>query len=70
MLDASRQPLPNRLSCPSRVIRAGATPAYLGMYRDEFTKTVRPYVREFRIGRQGIGFDREELDAWADDYIE
>ncbi|WP_409521468.1 hypothetical protein [Pseudomonas sp.] len=40
------------------------------MCRDEFNKTVRPYVREFRIGRQGIGFDREELDAWVDDYIE
>lgn len=70
MSEASRQPLPNRLSYPPRVIRAGAAPAYLGMCRDEFNKTVRPYVREFRIGRQGIGFDREELDAWADDYIE
>jgi len=51
MSDASRKPLPNRLSCPPRVIRAGAAPAYLGMCRDEFNKTVRPYVREFRIGR-------------------
>ncbi|OPE05840.1 hypothetical protein APA46_30365 [Pseudomonas aeruginosa] len=70
MSDASMQPLPNRISCPPRVVRAGTAPAYLGMCRDEFNKTVRPYVREFRIGRQGIGFDREELDAWADDYIE
>ncbi|WP_235978978.1 hypothetical protein [Zestomonas carbonaria] len=70
MPDASQQPQSKRLSCPPRVIRAGAAPAYLGMCRDEFNRTVRPHVREFRIGRQGIGFDREELDAWADDYIE
>jgi hypothetical protein len=43
---------------------------YLGMYRDEFNKTVRPNVREFPIGKQGIGFDRIELDQWADAYIE
>jgi hypothetical protein len=40
------------------------------MCRTEFNKTVRPNVREFRIGVQGIGFDRQELDAWADAYID
>jgi hypothetical protein len=40
------------------------------MCRTEFNKAVRPYVREFRIGVQGIGFDREELDAWVDAYID
>lgn len=39
------------------------------MCRDEFNKTVRPNVREFPIGKQGIGFDRLELDRWADAYI-
>lgn len=39
------------------------------MCRDVFNKTVRPYVREFPIGKQGIGFDRLELDQWADAYI-
>ncbi|WP_250548421.1 hypothetical protein [Pseudomonas congelans] len=39
------------------------------MCRDEFNKTVRPNVREFPIGKQGVGFDRLELDAWADVYI-
>ncbi len=34
-----------------------------------FNKTVRPYVREFPIGQQGVGFDRLELDHWADAYI-
>ncbi|GLH31735.1 hypothetical protein BR1R5_11210 [Pseudomonas sp. BR1R-5] len=52
-----------------RIIRAGSAPAYLGMCRDEFHKTVRPYVREFPIGIQGVGFDRYELDDWADAYI-
>jgi hypothetical protein len=39
------------------------------MCRDEFNKTVRPNVREFPIGKQGVGFDRMELDVWADAYI-
>ncbi|MDT4806410.1 hypothetical protein FQZ97_392420 [compost metagenome] len=59
-----------RSSCTPRILRANAAPAYLGMCRTEFNKTVRPHVREFRIGQQGIGFDREELDAWVDAYIE
>ena len=57
------------ITYPPRILRASAAPRYLGMCRTEFNKTVRPYVREFRIGVQGIGFDREELDAWADAYI-
>jgi hypothetical protein len=52
-----------------RIVRAKHAPGYLGMCRDVFNKTVRPYVREFPIGEQGIGFDRLELDAWADTYI-
>lgn len=39
------------------------------MCRDVFNKNVRPYVREFPIGQRGIGFDRIELDQWADAYI-
>jgi len=39
------------------------------MCREVFNKTVRPYVHEFPIGEQGIGFDRIELDQWADAYI-
>nr|WP_244885938.1 hypothetical protein [Pseudomonas paralactis] len=40
------------------------------MCREEFNKTVRPNVREFPIGKQGIGFDRIELDQWADSWAE
>lgn len=52
-----------------RILRQSSAPAYLGMCRDEFNKTVRPYVKEFPIGVQGVGFDRYELDEWADRYI-
>ena len=52
-----------------RILRAGEAPGYLGMCRGEFDKTVRPHVREFRIGTQGVGFDRIELDEWVDAYI-
>ncbi|WP_273221728.1 hypothetical protein [Pseudomonas sp.] len=55
---------------PPRFLRAMDAPGYLGMCRDEFNKTVRPHVREFPIGKQGVGFDRLELDAWADSYVE
>ncbi|WP_262384463.1 hypothetical protein [Pseudomonas fragi] len=55
---------------PPRFIRAGDAYGYLGMCRDEFNKTVRPNVSEFPIGKQGVGFDRLELDAWADAYVE
>ena len=53
-----------------RFIRAMNAPAYLGMCREEFKNTVRPHVREFPIGKQGVAFDRHELDRWADAYIE
>lgn len=53
-----------------RFIRAGDAYGYLGMCREEFKNTVRPHVREFPIGKQGVAFDRHELDQWADAYIE
>jgi hypothetical protein len=52
-----------------RIIRFRHAPAYLGMDRNRFNAEVRPYLTELPIGTQGIGFDRLELDAWADDYI-
>ncbi|WP_256587586.1 hypothetical protein [Pseudomonas sp. HLS-6] len=53
-----------------RFIRFGEAPGYLGMCRDEFNKTVRPHVQEFPIGKQGVAFDRLELDEWADAYVQ
>lgn len=64
-----RLPRMIKLTFTPRIIRANQAPGYLGMCRDVFNKTVRPFVREFPIGRQGIGFDRIELDHWADAYI-
>lgn len=57
-------------SIAPRFIRFMDAPGYLGMCRDEFNKTVRPNVREFPIGKQGVAFDRIELDEWADAYVE
>lgn len=39
------------------------------MDRNRFNIEVRPYLAEIPIGRQGIGFDRLELDRWVDDYV-
>ena len=55
-------------SFPPRFIRLRDAAYYLGMDRNRFSKEVRPYVTEIRIGVQGIAFDRNDLDAWADQY--
>jgi hypothetical protein len=36
---------------------------------NRFNTEVRPYLTEFPIGIQGIGFDRIEMDAYADQYV-
>ena len=51
-----------------RIIRFRDAPSYLGMDRNRFNAEVRPLVTELPIGKQGVGFDRLELDAWVEDY--
>lgn len=53
-----------------RLIRLRDAPAYLGMDRHRFNQDVRPNLIEVPIGTQGIAFDRLDLDAWVDDYIQ
>ncbi len=57
----SRQILP-------RLIRLRDVPHYLGMDPNRFNAEVRPYLIEIPIGKQGIAFDRIDLDAWVDEY--
>ena len=52
-----------------RVIRLRDAPDYLGMDKNRFNDEVRPNLTEFNVGIQGIGFDRLELDAWIEEYI-
>ncbi len=52
-----------------RLIRFRDVPRYLGMDRNRFNAEVRPHVTAVPIGRQGVAFDRLELDAWVDDYV-
>ena len=51
-----------------RLVRLRDVPSYLGMDRHRFNKEVRSKIEEIRIGKQGIAFDRLDLDAWADQY--
>ena len=51
-----------------RLLRLRDAPYYLGVDRHRFNREVRPFVTEIRVGRQGVAFDRLELDAWADQY--
>ncbi len=65
------QPTPtSTLSLLPRLIRLRDCPFYLGMDRNRFNSEVRPYLTEIPIGKQGIAFDRLELDHWISDYIE
>jgi hypothetical protein len=51
-----------------RLIRHRDAPDYLGMDKNRFNQEVRPYICEIRLGKQGIAFDRLDLDAWVDQY--
>ena len=51
-----------------RVLRLRDAPRYLGMNRNLFNVDVRPFLTAVRIGRQGVAFDRLELDAWWEQY--
>ncbi len=51
-----------------RLIRLRDAPFYLGMDKNRFNAEVRPYVVEIRMGKQGVAFDRFDLDAWVDQY--
>lgn len=53
-----------------RLIRLRDAPNYLGMDRHRFNEEVRPNLIEIPIGNQGVAFDRLDLDAWVDDYIQ
>jgi hypothetical protein len=59
----------NRIRLQPRLVRLRDAPGYLGMDRNRFNVEVRPYLTNIPIGRQGIAFDRLELDAWVDDYV-
>jgi hypothetical protein len=52
-----------------RFIRLRDAPFYLGMDRNRFGAEVRPFLTTIPIGKQGVAFDRLELDAWVDDYL-
>jgi hypothetical protein len=58
----------SRCTMLPRIVRFRDAPSYVGMDRNRFNAEVRPNLTEIPIGRQGIGFDRLELDAWVDDY--
>ena len=52
-----------------RILRPRQAHRYLGMGRTMFNKFVRPYVAEFPLGGRGVGFDKQQLDRWLEEYI-
>jgi len=59
----------NFIHFPARLIRLKNIPQYTGFDRNRFNREIRPDLNEVKIGRQGIAFDRHELDQWIDAYI-
>lgn len=51
-----------------RILRFRDAPGYIGMDRNRFNAEVRRQITNIPIGRQGIAFDRLELDTWVEDY--
>jgi hypothetical protein len=51
-----------------RLIRLRDAAHYLGMDPNRFNAEVRPFLIAIPIGKQGIAFDRIDLDAWVDQY--
>jgi hypothetical protein len=62
-------PVKSGASLTPRFVRLRDAPHYLGMDKNRFNREVRPHLTNIPIGKQGIAFDRLELDAWAEDYV-
>jgi hypothetical protein len=58
----------SRIEILPRLIRLRDASRYLGMDPNRFNTEVRPQLIEVPIGKQGIAFDRLDLDQWADQY--
>jgi len=69
MLHSQPHPAVRAAALLPRIIRLRDVPFYLGMDRNRFNAEVRPYLTAIPIGRQGVAFDRLELDAWVADYV-
>src|SRR5439155_9771317 len=69
--DCPRMPsAPVACGLAPRFIRLRDAPRYLGMDKNRFNRDVRPQLMNIPIGVQGVAFDRLELDAWAEDYVQ
>ncbi len=51
-----------------RLIRLRDAAHSLGMDPNRFNAEVRPFLIAIPIGKQGIAFDRIDLDGWVDEY--
>ena len=51
-----------------RLIRLRDAPYFFGMDKNRFNREVRPFLTEIRVGKQGVAFDRLEMEAAAEDY--
>ena len=51
-----------------RFVRFRDAPRFFGMDKNRFNREIRPHLTEILSGRQGMAFDRLEMEASAEEY--
>ena len=51
-----------------RLIRYRDAPSYCGVGRRVFDRDIRPWMVVIPIGKEGVAFDRLDLDAWIEQH--
>ena len=51
-----------------RLIRYRDAPSYCGVGRRVFDRDIRPWMIVIPIGKEGVAFDRLDLDAWIEQH--
>jgi len=69
LLRLPEDPMTNQPYILPRLIRIKDVPKYLGVDKNLFNKKIRPKLKEIRLSKQAIAFDRLDLDAWVEHYI-
>lgn len=57
----------HEIAFPPRVMRPKYASYYLGVDKNRFNTEIRPHLRVIAIGKQGIAFDKVDLDKYVDE---
>lgn len=57
-----------RNTTPPKVLRLKDAPSYLGVDKNKFNDSIRPHLKEVKVGIRSVGYDRLDLDKWVEDH--